>query len=88
MAPNAVHMKERFLTASERATGGASVVSCRFCLFRFFNAIALTAVTMATAGLPISYTLGRHHNFCCRCLVLIPRPDSETSAQTTRGSVL
>ena len=41
-----------------------------------------------TAGLPISYTVGRRHNFCCRGPILIPRPDSETSAQTTRGNVL
>ena len=38
----------------------------------------------STAGLPISYTVGRRHNFCCRGPILIPRPDSETSAQTTR----
>ena len=40
-----------------------------------------------TAGLPISYTVGRRHNFCCRDPILIPRPDSETSAQTTRDNV-
>ena len=28
------------------------------------------------------------HIFCCRGPILIPRPDSETSAQTTRGNVL
>ena len=41
-----------------------------------------------TAGLPISCTVGRRHNFCCRGPILIPRPDSETSAQTTRVNVL
>ena len=39
-------------------------------------------------GLPISWTLGLLYNFCCRGPILIPRPDSETSAQTTRGNVL
>ena len=42
----------------------------------------------STAGLPISYTVGRRHNFCCRGPILIPRPDSETSAQTTRVNLL
>ena len=42
----------------------------------------------STAGLPISYTVGRRQNFCCRGPILIPRPDSETSAQTTRSFVL
>ena len=28
------------------------------------------------------------HNFCCRGPILIPRPDSETSALTTRVNVL
>ena len=41
-----------------------------------------------TAGLPISYTVGQVCNFCCRGPILIPRPDSETSAQTTRVNVL
>ena len=43
-----------------------------------------------TAGLSISYTVGRRHshNFCCRGPILIPRPDPETLAQTTRGNVL
>ena len=44
--------------------------------------------TIATAGLPISYTVGLLHNFCFRGPILIPRPDSETSAQTTRTNVL
>ena len=43
---------------------------------------------LGTAGLPISWTVGLLHNFCCRGLILIPRPDSETSAQTTRVNVL
>ena len=42
----------------------------------------------ATAGLLISYTVGLRHNFCCRGPILIPSPDSETSAQTTRTFVL
>ena len=41
-----------------------------------------------TAGLPISCTLGRCHNFCCRGPILIPRPVLEIPAQTTRGNVL
>ena len=41
-----------------------------------------------TAGLPISLTWGLRHNFCYRGPILIPRPDSETSAQTTCGNVL
>ena len=40
------------------------------------------------AGLPISWTWGLRHNFCWRCPILIPRPDSETSVQTTRVHVL
>ena len=39
-------------------------------------------------GLLISYNAGLRHNFCCRGPILIPRPDSETSAQTTRVNVL
>ena len=46
------------------------------------------ALHWRTAGLPISWTVGLLHNFCCRGLILIPRPDSETSAQTTRVNVL
>ena len=43
----------------------------------------------STAGLLISWTVGLLlHNFCCRGPILIPRPDSETSAQTTRTNVL
>ena len=41
-----------------------------------------------TVEMPIRYTVGRRHNFCCRGPILIPRPDSETSAQTTRVNVL
>ena len=41
-----------------------------------------------TAGLLISYTVGRRHNVCCRGPILITRPDSETSAQTTHVSML
>ena len=41
-----------------------------------------------TAGLPISWTVGRRHNFCCRGPILIPRPDSETAAQMTRVNAL
>ena len=41
-----------------------------------------------TAGLLIDCTVGLLHNFCCRGPILIPRPDSETSAQTTRVNVL
>ena len=47
-----------------------------------------TGTTATTAGLPISYTVGHCDNFCCRGPILIPRPDSETSAQTTRVNVL
>ena len=45
-------------------------------------------VLHGTTGLPISYIVGRRHNFCCRGLILIPRPDLETSAQTTHVNVL
>ena len=41
-----------------------------------------------TAGMLISFTVGLRHNFCYRGPILIPRPDSETSAQTTRAHVL
>ena len=41
-----------------------------------------------TAGLPISYTWGLRHNFCCRGRILIPRPVLESQAQTTRVNVL
>ena len=43
---------------------------------------------MPAAGLPISYTVARRHSFWWRGPILIPRPDSETSAQTTRVNVL
>ena len=41
-----------------------------------------------TAGLPISYTWGLRHNFCCRGPILIPRPVLESPAQTTCVNVL
>ena len=48
----------------------------------------ITRYRISTAGMPISYTVGCRHNFCCRGPILIPRPDSETSAQTTLVNVL
>ena len=48
----------------------------------------LETLTTYTAGLLISCTVGHYHNFCCPGPVLIPRPDSETSAQTIRVNVL
>ena len=42
---------------------------------------------VCTAGLPIKFEWGQRHNFCRRGPILIPRPDLETSAQTTRVSV-
>ena len=54
----------------------------------FANFFCRRAAKMLTAGLPISWTVGRCPNFCCWNPILIPRPDSETSAQTTRVNVL
>ena len=51
-------------------------------------AMSVFDCVQSTAGLLIGYTVGRRHNFCCRGLILIPRPDSETSAQITRVNVL
>ena len=55
-----------------------------------FYEVLLIARTLNsnTAGLPISWTVGLLNNFCCRGPILIPRPDSETSTQITRGNVL
>ena len=50
--------------------------------------IAICQQKNTTAGLLISCTLGRCHNFCCRGPILIPRPVLEIPAQTTRGNVL
>jgi len=58
------------------------------CHDTFKQSCQLLYINTHTAGLPISYTVGRRHNFCCRGPILIPRPDSETSAQTTRADVL
>ena len=41
-----------------------------------------------TAGLPFSYKLGRHHNFCCGGSISNPRPVLDFSAQTTRDMIL
>ena len=44
---------------------------------------------ISTAGLPVSYTWGRRHNFCCRDPILITRrPVLESLSQTTRDNVL
>ena len=44
----------------------------------------------STAGLPlpISYTLGLRHKFCCRDPISNPRPVLSFSTKTTRGMVL
>ena len=52
------------------------------------NKLQLLLSFRSTAGLLISWTVGLLHNFCCQGPILIPRPDSETSAQTTRENIL
>ena len=57
-------------------------------LLKIFSRSGYVSWFEGTAGLPISWTVGQLHNFCCRGPILIPGPDSETSAQTTRTDVL
>ena len=60
------------------------MLNCDVYVF-FVDFLALLA--LITAGVLISCTVGLRHNVCCQGPVLIPRQDSETSAQTTRVNV-
>ena len=51
--------------------------------FSFVLKDVLLVVT--TAELLVSYTVGLHHNFCCRGPILDSRPVLGSSAQTTQG---
>ena len=67
-----------------------SDLSQPFCFVRalIFVCVSLITNSAVLAGLPISWTLGRRHNFCCRGSISNPRPFLDSSAQTTRGMLL